>query len=252
MRNSQLKFITFLLAGSFLTVSCSGMVFAKVEKRLTHPTHKVAAPKGSSQVGIMDLSVLPVVKGTVEQYLPTPYGNLGGLLLTNGTQVIFSTAFGEAVKTIARPGQDITIRGLKAYTLPLMQAFLVQDHNGRQVQEDNADMGSFPVPVIGPDLSVNGIVRVLLHNEKGEAMGVVLRDGIVIYIRPVDVKKLGFKLVPGMKLYARGMGSTTLMGKALQARLIGQSEDTMIGVSQLNAPPPGTPAGSPLYDYIPE
>ncbi|CAI3940573.1 unnamed protein product [Commensalibacter papalotli (ex Botero et al. 2024)] len=240
----------FLMVITFVTSHISN-ASAKTQKKA--PASAVAYDDNqNASVGVMDLSVLPAVKGSVKQYLPTPYGNLGGLLFNDGTQVMFSTMFGEAVKSFVRPGQEVTIRGLKARKLPLLQAFLIENKNGRKIEEDSPEAGFSPVPITGPDLFVQGQIAQLLHNLQGQVMGVVLKDGTVVYIRPSDIGKLGFELQPGVSLYVRGMGSSTSMGKALQARLIGQTQNHMIELLQINAPPFGAPAGSPAYDYIPQ
>lgn len=250
-KNKWLQGVSCFLMGMLLVTSQINHASAKTQKKA--PASAVAHDNNqNSSVGVMDLSVLPAVKGNVKQYLPTPYGNLGGLLLNDGTQVMFSTMFGEAAKTFVRPGQDITIRGLKAHHLPLLQAFLIENQRGQKIQEDSPEAGFSPVPITGPDLFVQGQIGQLLHNLQGQVMGVVLKDGTVIYIRPSDISKLGFDLKPEISLFVRGMGSVTSMGRALQARLIGQKENQMIELLQINAPPFGAPAGSPAYDYIPQ
>lgn len=250
-KNKWLQGASCFLIGVLFSVFPAHSVFSKTQKKA--PTSTVAHDKNqTTSVEVMDLSVLPAIKGNVKQYLPTPYGNLGGLLLNDGTQIMFSTMLGEAAKTFTRPGQNITIRGLKARYLPLLQAFVIENQQGQKIQEDSPEAGFSPVPITGPDLFVQGQVGQLLYNLQGKVMGVVLKDGTVVYIRPSDVSKLGFDLQPGVSLYVRGMGSYTAMGKALQARLIGTTENHMIELLQINAPPFGAPAGSPAYDYIPQ
>ncbi|MDI2091157.1 hypothetical protein [Commensalibacter oyaizuii] len=248
-RKNSFRFALCMLIG---IGTGSGYSIAKGTKDMHHTVVNPASAHLVVGADVMDLSVLPKVKGNVAQYLPTPYGNLGGLLLTDGTQVIFSTMFGEAIKTLVRPGQDITIRGLKAHSLPLVQAFLIENQRGKKIQEDSPEAGFSPVPTTGPDLYVNGRIERLLHNLQGQIMGMTLKDGTVIYIVPSDLKKLSFELAAGKTIYARGMGSVSALGKALQARLLGNSETNMVELSQFNAPPFGAPAGSPAYDYIPQ
>lgn len=238
----------FFIASTLLGVNTQNIQARSVSSQ----NHNRPLKSKNNIKGVLDLSVLPVVKGSVVQYLPTPYGNLGGILLSDGTQIIFSTMFGEMVRSFVHPGQVITIHGLKAYTLPLVQAFMIVNQKGQQIQEDSPDATLSPVPITGPDLYVHGTIHQVLYNLQGQIMGMVLKDGTVIYIRSDDVKKLKFPLKPGEIVYARGIGSTNSLGKALQARLIGQSENDMIELSQFNVPPAGSPAGSPSYDYIPE
>lgn len=254
MKNNQWKLAACFLVSAVLI---SANLSERQARSVSGNTHHVglANPiqkKNNAVKTVLDFSVLPVVKGNVAQYLPTPYGNLGGLLLTDGTQIMFSTMFGEIVKSFVHPGQDIAIRGLKAYTLPFVQAFEIINQQGEQIQEDSPDANFSPVPITGPDLFVNGTIRQILYDLQGEKMGAVLKDETVIYIRPSDVKKLDFVLSPGQRIYVRGMGSINALGKALQARDIGKTENTMVELAQFNVPPAGAPAGSPSYDYIPQ
>lgn len=254
MKNNQWKLAgCFLVSSVFVNANLSESQ-ARPENGNIHHIREVDPVQKNNRVAktVLDFSVLPVVKGNVAQYLPTPYGNLGGLLLTDGTQIMFSTMFGEIVKSFVHPGQDVVIRGLKAYSLPFVQAFEIINQRGEQIEEDSPEANFSPVPITGPDLSVNGTVKQVLYNLQGEKMGVVLKDGTVIYIRSSDVKKLDFILSVGQKIYVSGMGNVNSLGKALQARIIGKTGNTMVELSQFNVPPAGAPAGSPSYDYIPQ
>ncbi len=254
MKNRLWKLtVCFFIGVAFFNVNLL-KIQAISEAKNVHKRHKINTIAKSHKIekSFIDFSVLPVVKGNVAQYLPTPYGNLGGLLLTDGTQIMFSTMFGEIVKSFIHPGQDVTIRGLKANAFPFMQAFELIDQRGEQIQEDSPDANFSPVPVTGPDLFVNGTIKQILYNLQGEAMGMILKDRTVVYIRSEDIKKLNFSLKPDQMIYVHGIGSINALGKALQARLIGKTEDTMVELSQFSVPPVGAPAGSPSYDYIPE
>lgn len=251
MKKQWKRAVYFLIGSAFLMVNGQFIEAKSVSGHQNMQKNNRTDQYKDSVKGVLDLSVLPVVKGNIAQYLPTPYGNLEGLLLTDGTQVLFSTMFGEMVKSFVHPGQTIAIHGLKAYSLPLIQAFMIVNQRGEQIQEDSPDANFAPVPITGPDLVVNGTIRQLLYNLQGQVMGMVLKDGTVIYLRSSDVARLGFILKPGIFIYVHGMGSVNALGKALQARSIGQTENNMVELSQFNAPPVGAPAGSPSYDYIP-
>lgn len=229
------------------TILLNSTAIAKTNKTPQNPSNN------SSRItikGIMDLSVLPVINGTIVQYIPSPYGHLDGLLLRNGEQVIFSSSLGEAVKRLVHPGQDIIIRGLKAYKLPLIQAFSIGDQNGHIIEEDSLQTSHFPIPTIGPDYSVSGTIKTTIHNLQGQINGVILNDTTVIYIQPSDANNFKTLLTAGKTIYAKGAGSNNSLGKAIQARVLGTNAENLVTLDDINAPPPGPPAGSPTYDNI--
>src|ERR1700730_17525018 len=76
-----------------------------------------------SQTGCpWDPSHLPETKGAVKQYTLTPRGDVDGLILDDGTEVKLPPHLSSQVVYAIRPGDAVTIRGLRARILPLVDA----------------------------------------------------------------------------------------------------------------------------------
>jgi hypothetical protein len=71
---------------------------------------------------VWDSTQLPETKGIVKQYTLTPRGDVDGLILNDGTEVTLPLHLTSQIVFAVRPGDAVTIRGLKARALPLIEA----------------------------------------------------------------------------------------------------------------------------------
>src|SRR5205809_7204294 len=71
---------------------------------------------------LWDPTQLPETKGTVKQYTLTPRGDVDGLILNDGTEVNLPPHLSSQVVYAIRPGDAVTVRGLRARVLPLVDA----------------------------------------------------------------------------------------------------------------------------------
>ena len=146
-------------------------------------------------------SQLPATNGTVRQYTLTPRGDVDGLILTDGTEVkVPPHLTGQIVYSI-HPGDAVTIRGMRARALPLVQAESITNNaNGRTV----ADNGP-PGPVgAGPETTLSGRVSATLHGARGEVNGALLDNGIVLRLPPPEADRMQALLQPGQIIALRG------------------------------------------------
>lgn len=163
-----------------------------------------------------DPAQLPSVTGKVVQYLPTPRGDVDGLLLQDGTEVQVGPASSTQLVFAVKPGDSVTIHGLKARALPMVAAASVtNDATGVTVLAGPAHMRE-PTMV-----EVQGHVKVALHDPRGETNGVLLDDGTVVRLPPPEARKLADALAPGKMLDVRGVGYAGPLGKSVAARQIG-------------------------------
>ena len=86
---------------------------------------------------IWDSSQLPETKGTVKQYTLTPRGDVDGLLLNDGTEIKLPPHLSAQIVYAVRPGDAVSIRGLKARALPLVDAASVTNDATRVTVVDN-------------------------------------------------------------------------------------------------------------------
>jgi len=191
-----------------------------------------------------DPAQLPETKGKVAQYLLNPMGMVDGLLMADGTEIRLPPSASTELVFAVRPGDAITVHGLKARALPLVAAASVTNdatgitvqtapgiraphgtpgdaHGGMEGHWAKHPMGG-PMGMGGHEaLDLTGKVKASLHNARGEANGVVLEDGSQVLLPPPEAKRLADTLAIGKALTVKGLGSTSLLGKVVIARQIG-------------------------------
>ena len=102
-----------LLAGVLATVSLAVVGVAVAQNAATY-----------------DPAQLPAIQGKVAQYSLTPRGDVDGLILADGTEVRTPPHLGTQLVGAVKPGDAVTIRGLRARNLPLVQAMQVSNDAG--------------------------------------------------------------------------------------------------------------------------
>ncbi|MFT8421151.1 MAG: hypothetical protein ABF665_06510 [Gluconacetobacter sp.] len=209
------------------------------------------AMAASQPVSAYDLSPLPVTTGTVAHYLPTPGGDIDGLILTDGTEILCSHELGLAVASLVKPGEKISARGLHGRDLPIVRAYEIEDQRGRAVEDAETISARLPVTTSGPDIVVDGTIRAPLYSLHGRLVGAVMQDYSVIHLAPAEATRLAAWLKPGQTLHAVGNGSTSALGTAIDAREIGPAMGQTVHVAPAAAPVAGPFPGSAAYDEIP-
>src|ERR1700747_3158132 len=79
-------------------------------------------PTPWGQVLFYDPQQLPAQRGQVRQFTLTPRGNIDGLILSDGTEVKTAPYLSTEIAYSIKPGDAVTIHGLHAAALPLVQA----------------------------------------------------------------------------------------------------------------------------------
>ena len=221
-----------------------------------------------------DARQMPETRGVVAQYDLTPRGDLDGLILQDGTEVHLPPHLSTELAALVRPGSAVTIHGLHARALALVQALsITDDASGRTVTDDSpgAPPGSHgppgPFGPLGPPglhgpfepgphgpfgppgphdegqpLEAQGAVKMLLHGPRGDFNGVLLDNGTMIHLPPPEATRLAADLAVGKPVAASGFGVRNTLGESIGARRIGATADTMAEVA---APPHGGPHGPP-------
>jgi hypothetical protein len=102
----------------------------------------LAAPAGPPSRLPYAIQQLPQFKGTVARYTLTPRGDVDGLLLSDGTEVHFPPHMSAQLVYVIKPGDAVTVRGLKAYSTPLIDALAISnDASGQTVIDRGPDRG---------------------------------------------------------------------------------------------------------------
>ena len=157
-----------------------------------------------------DASQLPETRGIVKQYTLTPRGDVDGLILNDGTEVTLPPHLTSQIVFAVRPGDAVTIRGLKARALPLVEAASVTNFATGASVVDNGPPG-------GPDrsageLTTSGKIAAPLHGRRGEVNGAVLDSGVILRMPPPEAERVQSLLQAGQPVTVRGTTLKTAFG----------------------------------------
>jgi hypothetical protein len=200
-----------------------------------------AAVYAQSRDLLWDSSQLPETKGTVKQYVLTPRGDVDGLLLTDGTEIKLPPHLSAQIVYAVRPGDAISIRGLKARALPLVDAASVTNDATRITVVDNGRPNGPGRAVT--ETTLTGKIAGVLHGKRGELNGAVLESGTMLRLPPPEAERMQALLQQGQTVAARGISLATPLGTVVDVRAIGSSAEQL---TELSAPAPlGGPKGEP-------
>jgi hypothetical protein len=197
-------------------------------------------PPPSTVLPTYDAAQLPAIKGKVAQYTLTPRGDVDGLILDDGTQVQIPPPFSTQIVFAIHPGDAVTVHGLKARALPLVQAMSVTN----DASNVTVTLSGFGGPGMGPHgmhgreqtLEDTGKIKAQLHGPRGEMNGVLLEDGTVVHLPPPAAERLAATLAVGQTIYASGDGAALPYGRVIGARMLGA---TRADAKEVGGPRPG-------------
>ncbi len=185
----------------------------------------MAAHQGMGSMGGLnfDPAQLPEIKGKVAQYTLTPWGDVDGLILDDGTEIQLPPHMSTGLVYAVRPGDSVSIRGLKARaTAMVVAASITNTATGATISSQAEHTAQ----------DVTGVVKATLHTPRGDAGGVLLQDGTVVRLPPPEFSKLADILAVGKTITVRGEGTTTPLGHVIAAREIGATPDKLTKVGR--------------------
>jgi hypothetical protein len=128
----KFRWLALWCAGTrILTVSSAAMA------QNTRQAQTDQAPPATSQVPLYDPQQLPSQRGQVLQFTLTARGEIDGLILTDGTEVKTPAHLSTQIAYAVKPSDTVTIHGLRAAALPLVQAVSITDETTRLSVVDN-------------------------------------------------------------------------------------------------------------------
>jgi len=197
-----------------------------------------AAAYSQSRDSMWDSSQLPESRGTVKQYTLTPRGDVDGIILTDGTEVKLPPHLSAQTVFAVHPGDQVSVRGLRARALPLVDAASITNvATGKSV----VDNGPPDRRGGNDDQVVSGRIAAQLHGKRGEVNGALLDDGTTLRLPPPEAERMQDLLRQGQTVSARGDVLDTAFGKVVDVRAMGASPEQM---TELRGPrPPGPKEG---------
>ena len=197
-----MKFRYALLAATWIAAGASGAALAQ---------------KGP----VYDPAQLPEVKGKVAQYLLTPRGDVDGLLLADGTEVHVAPFVSTQLVFAVKPGDAVTIHGLKAKAVPMvLAASVTNDASGATVLSGPRGSQAAFAPI-----EASGKIKAQLHTPRGDVDGVLLDGGTIIHLPPPEAQKLAALLADGQSVFVRGFGYEGPLGRVVAAKEMGADKD---------------------------
>src|SRR5712692_9054047 len=102
------------------------------------------------QAPLYDPQQLPAQRGQVQQFTLTPRGDIDGLILSDGTEVKTPPHLSTEIAYSVKPGDTVTIHGLRAAVLPLVQAVSITDEQTGRTVVDTGPPGPGRRPGVPP------------------------------------------------------------------------------------------------------
>jgi hypothetical protein len=184
---------------------------------------------------VWDPTQLPETKGTVKQYTLTPRGDVDGLILTDGTEVKLPPHLTGQIVFAIRPGDAVSVHGLKARALPLIDAASIKnDATGATV------LDSGPPDRNGTETTLTGKIATALHGKRGEVNGALLDNGVTLRLPPAEAARWPNLLQAGQTISVRGVSLATPLGTVVDVRAMGASPEQL---TLLDVKPPKGPKG---------
>ena len=247
-----MKTRNILLAAALATAGLGAMGAAVAQNagQNATPNAAPAASGNAAPAAAYDFSQLPAMQGKIAQYSLTPRGDVDGLILADGTEVRVPPHLGMQLVQAVKPGDAVTIRGLRARNLPLVQAMQVSnDASGASVTDAGPGGPGGPSGPRGPGssdargpgapdqatLTAQGRIKAALHGRQGEVNGALLEDGTIIRMPPPEAQRLAAQIAPGATVYVQGGGYAGPLGRVIAARAIGPDANSTTAIA---APPP--------------
>ena len=209
-----------------------------------------AAAAAAQTAPSFDPAQLPATKGRVAQYSLTPRGDVDGLILDDGTEIHTPPHLGTQIVHAVKPGDPVTVRGLRAREVPMVQAMQVTNDATSQSVTDAGPAGR-PRGPHGPGgpgrgadtarqpMEAQGVIKAQLHGPRGALNGVLLADGTIARLPPPEAKRLAPTLTVGQSVFVRGEGVANGLGRVIGVRAIGPTPQQLTEV----AGPPARPDG---------
>jgi hypothetical protein len=205
------------------------------------PQPPVARRDANGSGPLYDPDQLPSFSGKVEQFTLSPRGEIDGLILSDGTEVKTAPHLSTSIAYSIKPGDTVTIHGLRAAAIPLLQATAITDHVSGRTIIDTGPGRLSPRQLADIEgaamVEVQGSVRMSLHGGRGEINGVLLSDGTILRLPPDAASNIDTLLQPGRKVIAQGDELVNPIGKVLEVRAMGASRAELVPVD--GPPPPG-------------
>jgi hypothetical protein len=235
--------VTKLSAGAIAFTIFGG--FALSQEVLPPPPPGTTA---TTQAVIYDPQQFPATRGELERLTLTARGDIDGFILKDGTEVKTAPGLSTQIAFAIKPGDRVTVHGLRAAALPLVRAVSITDEASHRTIADTEMIdappprpappprGGPPPQAVGAISETSGRARMVLHGAQGEVNGVLLESGTILRFPPDQTAQLISFLQPRQPLVAEGVTLTNAMGTVVEVDQLGPSRDRLVAVGPPSPP----------------
>ncbi|CAB1274746.1 hypothetical protein [Candidatus Nitrosacidococcus tergens] len=169
---------------------------------------------------------LPSYSGVVQQYILNTKGEIDGLLLKEGMEIITPSELSTVLAYSIHPNDRIIVYGIKEADIPLIEALLIANQtNGKEVVIDIQNKKKKV-----NYLKVEDEVRMVLHGSRGEVEGAILNDGTIIRLLPAQFHQFGELIHQGESLFVEGNEIESVLGQVIEVKKLGATKNNLKSV----------------------
>jgi hypothetical protein len=232
------SFLPLISVGGVALTALSGLA---ISQAVAPPPP--AAPT-AIQAAVYDPQQFPAIRGEIERLTLTARGDIDGVILKDGTEVKTSPDLSTQIAFVLKPGDRVTVHGLRAAALPLVRAVSITDEVTHRTVSDSdgstpmdrppprpapPPRGS-PLPQLGVSSETSGRVRMALHGPQGEVNGVLLENGTILRFPLDPAGQLAAAIQPRQSVVAEGITVTNSLGTVVDVHQFGPSRDRLVAV----------------------
>jgi hypothetical protein len=208
---------------------------------------------------VYDPHQFPAIRGELDRLTLTPRGEIDGFILKDGTEVKTAPDLSTQIAFAIKPGDRVTVHGLKAAALPLVSAVSVTDEATHRTVTDSGISAATPMippspparpprgapPPPAATSETSGRVRMALHGPQGEVNGVLLENGTILRFPPDQGAQITTLIQPRQSVVAEGIAITSALGTVVDVQQIGPSRNQLTAVGPPARPIDDRGPGSP-------
>jgi hypothetical protein len=172
-------------------------------------------------------------QGTIARLLPTPRGEIDGLLLDDGRLARFPPHMSTALLAVVGQGDVVIVEGARLQDGlggEIRAWRIINRSTGQSVSDTIPPPSPRPVNWAGRDMRVSGRIVRVFTGPRGEANGVLLDNGAVVRFPPHAGEAFADILRSGSPLAAQGYGTSGPAGTAIEAVALGSSDGNLMSV----------------------
>lgn len=172
------------------------------------------------------LKTSPAAEGTIRQYLIDPRGEVEGIVLKDGSQIVFTSRVQRDIIASMKPGSAVRIEGRRHQHFPLVEPDIITStESGATVHVPS--LIESPIPEGKEALTVrpmhaDGLIDILLYDRYGRVSGCILQNDTQVRFPPDMTMQLRRSFHMGDNITVEGNGTENQYGRAIEATAIGR------------------------------